>query len=81
MGTISSKCNAATCGYGCGAGDEQMAVRVHNPQNTKDDTFMLRIANEDNETGWITLHFQSLEDAREARTYLKKVIKVGAHNM
>ena len=47
-----------------------MAVRVHNPQNTKDDTFMLRIANEDNETGWITLHFQSLEDAREARTDL-----------
>jgi hypothetical protein len=41
-----------------------MAVTIHKPQNTKDDTFLIRIANEDNETGWITLHFQSLEDAR-----------------
>ena len=45
------------------------------------DTFLIRIANEDNETGWITLHFQSLEDAREARAVLKTVIKVGARNM
>jgi hypothetical protein len=44
-----------------------MAVTIHKPQSTKDDTFLIRIANEDNETGWITLHFQSLEDAREAR--------------
>ena len=58
-----------------------MAVTIHKPQNTKDDTFIIRIANDDNETGWITLHFQSLEDAREARVGLKKVIKVGARNM
>ena len=58
-----------------------MAVTVHKPQNTKDDTFMIRVANDDKETGWIILHFQSLEDAREARAHLKKVIKVGAHNM
>jgi hypothetical protein len=32
-----------------------MAVTIHKPQNTKDDTFLIRIANEDNETGWITL--------------------------
>jgi hypothetical protein len=58
-----------------------MAVTIHKPQNTRDDTFLIRIANEDNETGWITLHFQSLEDAREARAVLKTVIKVGARNM
>jgi hypothetical protein len=58
-----------------------MAVTVHKPQNTKDDTFMIRVANDDKETSWITLHFQSLEDAIEARVHLKKVIKVGAHNM
>jgi mutator family transposase len=33
---------------------------------------------DDKEAGWITLHFQSLEDAREVRAYLKKAIKVGA---
>ena len=49
-----------------------MAVTVHKPQNTKDDTFMIRVANNNKETGWITLHFQSLEDAREARAHLKK---------
>ena len=58
-----------------------MAVTIHKPQNTRDDTFLIRIANEDNETGWITLHFQSPEDAREARAVLKTVIKVGARNM
>ena len=58
-----------------------MAVTIHKPQNTKDDTFLIRIANDDKETVWITLHFQSLEDAREARANLKKVIKVGAYNM
>ena len=59
----------------------QMAVTIHKPQNTKENTFMVRIANDDKATGWITLHFDSLEDAREVRTHLKKVIKVGAHNM
>ena len=58
-----------------------MAVTIHKPQNTKDDTFLIRMANEDNETGWITLHFQTLEDAREARAALKKVIKIGARNI
>ena len=58
-----------------------MAVTIYKPQNTKDDTFLIRIANEDNESGWITLHFKSLEDAREARAVLKNVIKVGARNM
>ena len=58
-----------------------MAVTIHKPQTTKDDTFIIRITNEDNETGWITLHSQSLEDAREARAVLKTVIKVGARNM
>ena len=27
-----------------------MAVTIYKPQNTKDDTFLIRIANEDNET-------------------------------
>jgi hypothetical protein len=58
-----------------------MPVTVHKPQNTKDDTFMIRIANDDKENAWITLHFQSLEDAKEARVQLKKIMKVGAHNM
>jgi hypothetical protein len=59
----------------------QMAVTIHKPQNTKENTFIVRIANDDKATGWITFHFDSLEVAREVRTHLKKVIKVGAHNM
>lgn len=55
-----------------------MAITIHKPQNTKDDTFLIRIANEDNET--VTLH-QSLKNAREPRAVLKTVIKVGARNM
>ena len=61
-------------GWGDGRYDSQAAK--HKGRYVSD-----RIGNEDNESGWITLHFQSLEDAREARAALKTVIKVGARNM
>jgi hypothetical protein len=62
-------------------GLSQLAVTIHKPKNKKQNTYRVRIANDDKATGWITLHFDSLEVAREVRTHLKKVIKVGAHNM